>query len=51
MASAPGAAHVQARLLLFRDVVGTLLVLTRDVDECPWTRAAGATPELRPVRA
>jgi hypothetical protein len=48
-AAAPGAAHVQARLLLYRDVVGTLLVLTRDVETRAWTHDRGATLDAATV--
>jgi multidrug resistance protein MdtO len=50
-AAAPGAAHVQARLLLYRDVVGTLLVLTRDAETRAWTRDRGATLDAATARA
>jgi multidrug resistance protein MdtO len=51
IAAAPGAGHVQARLLLYRDVVGTVLVLTRDVDARAWTHDRGATLDTATVRA
>jgi hypothetical protein len=51
IAAAPGAGHVQARLLLYRDVVGTLLVLTRDVDARVWTHDRGAALDAATVPA
>ena len=51
IATAPGAGHVQARLLLYRDVVGTVLVLTRDVETRDWTHDRRATLDAATVRA
>jgi len=51
MAAVPSNAHVQARLLLYRDLVGTVLLLTRDVDARMWTHDAGVDRSAPPVMA
>ena len=49
MAGVQSVVHVQARLLLYRDLVGTVLLLTRDVDARAWTRDADRlAPALAP---